>query len=185
MGPVGEWLFFFLVFPGAVFAVGLGLAMSWADRKVSALVQWRRGPSASQPFWDVVKLLGKEIIVPEQSWAAGFLAFPFVAFAAAALAATLTWHAALRLPGGTVGDLIVVLYLLAIPSLAVILGAVAAFAASHAASDPRRSRSCSPRGRSSTRRSSSPSPRSARRSGRCASCSTSRRRFRATSSPWR
>ena len=125
MDRLGEWLFFFLIFPGIAFAVGLGLAMSWVDRKVTALVQWRQGPSAPQPFWDVVKLLGKEVILPEQAWTAGFLAFPFVAFASAALAATLTWHAALRLPGGTFGDLIVVLYLLAIPSLAVILGGAA------------------------------------------------------------
>jgi len=105
--------------------VAAGLAMSWLDRKVTALVQWRRGPGASQPFWDVVKLLGKEVVVPAQAWTAGFLALPFVALAAATLAATLTWHAALRLPGGTLGDLIVVVYLLAIPSLALILGGAA------------------------------------------------------------
>lgn len=125
MDRLGEWLFFYLVFPGAAFTVALGLAMSWVDRKVTALVQWRRGPGPSQPFWDVMKLLGKEVVVPEQAWTAGFLAFPFVALAAATLAATLTWHAALRLPGGALGDLVVVLYLLAIPSLAVILGGAA------------------------------------------------------------
>ena len=53
MERLGEWLFFYLVFPGAAFAVAAGLAMSWLDRKVTALVQWRRGPGASQPFWDV------------------------------------------------------------------------------------------------------------------------------------
>jgi len=125
MDRFGEWLFFFVVFPGAAFTVALGLGLSWIDRKVTALVQWRRGPGPSQPFWDVVKLLGKEVVVPEQAWAGGFLAFPFVALAAATLAATLTWHAALRLPGGALGDLVVVLYLLAIPSLAVILGGAA------------------------------------------------------------
>jgi len=125
MDRLGEWLFFYLVFPGATFAVALGLAMSWLDRKVTALVQWRTGPAPGQPFWDVVKLLGKEVVVPEQSWAAGFLALPFVGFAAATLAGTLTWHAALGLPGGALGDLILVLYLLAVPSLALILGAAA------------------------------------------------------------
>lgn len=122
MDRLGEWLFFFVVFPGMAFAVGLGLTMAWVDRKVTALVQWRRGPAAPQPFWDVLKLLGKEVIVPEPAWAVGFLSLPFAAFAAATLAATLTWHAALRLPGGALGDLVVVLYLLAIPSLAMILG---------------------------------------------------------------
>lgn len=125
MDRLGEWLFFYLVFPGAVFAVALGLALAWVDRKVTALVQWRKGPPPAQPFWDVVKLLGKEVVVPEQAWATGFLALPFVALAAAVLAATLLWHAALALPGGELGDLVVVFYLLAIPSLAVILGGAA------------------------------------------------------------
>lgn len=125
MDRLGEWLFFYLIFPGTAFTVALGLAMSWAERKATALVQWRRGPGPSQPFWDIVKLLGKEVVVPEQAWASGYLALPFVALAAVILAATLTWHAALRLPGGAIGDLVVVLYLLAIPSLAMILGGAA------------------------------------------------------------
>ena len=125
MDRLGAWLFFYLIFPGAAFTVALGLAMSWAERKATALVQWRRGPGPSQPFWDVVKLLGKEVVVPEQAWASGYLALPFVALAAVILAATLTWHAALHLSGGAIGDLVVVLYLLAIPSVAMILGGAA------------------------------------------------------------
>jgi len=125
MGDFAAWVFLFLVFPGIVFSTLLGLTLSWVDRKVTALVQMRRGPPASQPFWDVVKLLGKEVVVPEQSWAAGFITLPFVAFSAAALAGTLVWLALIGSPVTTVGDLIVVLYLLAIPSLAVILGGTA------------------------------------------------------------
>jgi NADH-quinone oxidoreductase subunit H len=122
MGDIAAWVFLFLVFPGMVFSTLLGLTLSWVDRKVTALVQMRRGPPSSQPFWDVLKLLGKEVVVPEQGWAAGFITLPFVAFSAAALAGTIVWLAILRLPVTVVGDLIVVLYLLAIPSLAVILG---------------------------------------------------------------
>ncbi|MCK6480493.1 MAG: NADH-quinone oxidoreductase subunit H [Planctomycetes bacterium] len=125
MDGFGEWIWFLLVFPGAAFAAGLGLVLSWADRKVSAMVQWRRGPPPSQPFLDVAKLLGKEVVVPATSWPAGFLAFPFAAFAAASLAAALSWHAALGLPGRAPGDLVVVLYLLAVPPLAAILGGAA------------------------------------------------------------
>lgn len=120
----GEWLLFYLVFPGALFTLALGLSLSWVDRKVSARVQWRKGPAPGQPFWDVVKLLGKEVVVPEPAWA-GYLALPFVACAAAVLAATLVWHAALGLPGGALGDLVVVFYLLAMPGLAVVLGGAA------------------------------------------------------------
>ena len=122
MGDIAEWVFFFLVFPGMLFSVALGLSLSWVDRKVTALVQWRKGPPASQPFWDVVKLLGKEIVVPAQAWVNGFLTLPFVAFAAAAVAATLVWLALLDAKVSPVGDLIVVLYLLSVPSVAVILG---------------------------------------------------------------
>lgn len=125
MGDIAAWVFLFLIFPGIVFSTVLGLTLSWVDRKVTALVQMRRGPPASQPFWDVVKLLGKEVVVPEQAWAAGFLTLPFIAFAAAALAGTLIWLSLLATPVTIVGDLIVVLYLLAIPSLAVILGGAA------------------------------------------------------------
>jgi NADH-quinone oxidoreductase subunit H len=138
MSEITEWIFFFLIFPGMLFAVALGLSMSWVDRKVTALVQWRKGPPVTQPFWDVVKLLGKEIIVPAQAWVSGFLSLPFVAFAAAALAGTLVWLAATGLAVSDpevaattsfrvlpLGDLIVVLYLLVIPTLAVILGGAA------------------------------------------------------------
>jgi NADH-quinone oxidoreductase subunit H len=125
MDGIAAWVFLFLVFPGIVFSTVLGLALTWVDRKVSALVQMRRGPPASQPFWDVLKLLGKEVVVPGQGWVAGFLTLPFVAFSAAALAGTLVWLALLATPVAVVGDLIVVLYLLAIPSLALILGGAA------------------------------------------------------------
>lgn len=122
MGEVADWVFFLLVFPGMLFSTALGLTLSWVDRKVTAMVQWRKGPPPTQPFWDVVKLLGKEVIVPAQAWVSGFLALPLVAFAAAALAATIVWLAVLGLGGTPSGDLIVVLYLLSVPSLAVILG---------------------------------------------------------------
>lgn len=125
MGEITEWVFFFLIFPGMLFAVFVGLAMSWVDRKVTALVQWRKGPPVSQPLWDVLKLLGKEVIVPAQAWASGFLALPFVAFSAVAVAGTFVWMAATGFGAPPLGDLIVVLYLLTVPTLAVILGGAA------------------------------------------------------------
>ncbi len=42
----------------------LGLLTKWVDRKVTARVQWRVGPPFLQPFYDFLKLLGKETIVP-------------------------------------------------------------------------------------------------------------------------
>ena len=125
MGDVSAWIFFLLVFPGMLFSVALGLSLCWVDRKVTAMVQWRKGPPPSQPFWDVVKLLGKEVVIPAEAWVNGFLSLPFVAFSATALAATIVWLTLLGLGPLPVGDLFVVLYLLSIPSLAVILGGAA------------------------------------------------------------
>ena len=41
-----------------------GLMATWIDRKVTARVQYRVGPPWYQSFADVVKLMGKETIVP-------------------------------------------------------------------------------------------------------------------------
>lgn len=125
MAPIAEWLFFFLIFPGLLFSVLIGLVLVWVDRKVTALVQWRVGPPLGQPFWDVLKLMGKEVIVPSQAWAGGFLGLPFVGLAAAGIAATFVWVAAIGMAPSFGGDLIVVVYLLAIPTLAVIMGGAA------------------------------------------------------------
>ncbi|MDJ0975306.1 MAG: NADH-quinone oxidoreductase subunit H [Planctomycetota bacterium] len=125
MAPIAEWLFLFLIFPGLLFTVVVGLTLCWVDRKVTALVQWRAGPPPGQPFWDVLKLMGKEVIVPAQAWAGGFLSLPFVGLAAAVLAGTFVWIATTGMAPTPGGDLIVVIYLLAIPTLAVILGGAA------------------------------------------------------------
>ena len=63
----------------------LGLVSKWIDRKVTARVQWRVGPPLLQPLLDIVKLLGKETIVPRQARRAGFLLAPVFGFAASFL----------------------------------------------------------------------------------------------------
>jgi len=118
-------LFHVLVFPGLLFTAVAGLLVSWADRKVTARLQWRVGPPLLQPFYDFVKLLGKETVVPAGGSRLAFLAAPLIGLAGATLAATLIGMAILRPDGGFTGDLIVLVYLLVLPSLAVILGAAA------------------------------------------------------------
>jgi len=100
----------------------LGLAMKWVDRKVTAMVQWRVGPPWYQPVADVAKLLGKETIVPQNARRTGFLLAPLVGFAAVVVAAAILWAVNLDPKASFVGDLIVVIYLLTIPSLAVVIG---------------------------------------------------------------
>jgi len=100
----------------------LGLLLRWVDRKVTARVQWRVGPPIYQPFVDVLKLMGKETLMPVTARGTGFLLAPLIAVAATGVAAAILWMAAAGGPG-FVGDLIVVIYLLMIPALMTIVGA--------------------------------------------------------------
>ncbi len=115
-----------LIFPGLVFTGVVGLLASWVDRKVTARVQWRVGPPPLQPFYDFVKLLGKETIVPAGAPAWLFLLAPAAGVAAAAVAAFVLWLPVLAWPVYAPlqfsGDIILVVYLLVIPSLCVIMG---------------------------------------------------------------
>jgi len=125
MGEVVQNLFWILVFPGFVFTVICGLLASWIVRKVSALVQHRIGPPVLQPLYDVIKLLGKETLIPEAAQKATFMASPLVGFAAALVLATMLWRISFVPSSPFVGDIIVAIYLMVIPSLALILGSSA------------------------------------------------------------
>ncbi len=111
-----------IIFPGLLFTAVVGLYLAWVDRKVTARIQSRMGPPWWQSFADVVKLLQKKMILPRGSRRAGFLLAPLLGLAGATLAATIVWTANLWPSIPFVGDLIVVIYLLAVPSLALILG---------------------------------------------------------------
>lgn len=114
-----------LVFPGLLFAAVIGLVTSWIDRKVTAQVQMRVGPPFLQPFYDVVKLFIKETCVPAGGSKLLFLSAPLIGLAAAAMASTILWRSLLWPDEAFVGDLIVVLYLLTMPAMAVVLGSFA------------------------------------------------------------
>jgi len=105
--------------------LALGLLSRWYDRKLTAMVQYRKGPPVYQPIADVLKLFYKETLLPATARATGFLLAPAVSLAAVGLAASILWAAMIARDGSFVGDLIVVVYLLIIPPLATILGASA------------------------------------------------------------
>ena len=119
-----KYLFYYLIFPGFLFTGVVGLLTTWVDRKVTARVHWRVGPPWYQPFADMMKLLGKEVILPAGSKKTGFLLMPVVGLAAATLASTIIWTANL-FSISFVGDSIVVLYIMTIPAIMMILGASA------------------------------------------------------------
>ena len=116
-------LFWLLIFPGFVFTLVLGLVATWVVRKVSALVQWRVGPPLLQPFYDVAKLMGKEVLIPEASQRTVFQIAPVVGLAGALLLSTMLWMSTIK--EAFIGDLIVAIYLMVLPSLALILGSSA------------------------------------------------------------
>ena len=108
--------FHLIVIPGALYLVAAALLAAWLDRKMVALWQARVGPPWYQPFADLVKLFAKEDIMPVGGSQALGAALPIFA-----LACTLT--AGLNVPvcgyaaGSFAGDLIVVLFLLSLPTL--------------------------------------------------------------------
>lgn len=118
---IGRMLFYLLVFPGLLFTGILGLLVGWLDRKLSARFQFRKGPPLFQNFNDFFKLLGKETMIVRDSLKSVFVLAPLVAFGVMALIATMI-GLALFYRIGFGGDLIVIMYLMMIFSVAVILG---------------------------------------------------------------
>ena len=120
-------LLYILVYPGLLFQLVFSTFLEWMDRKFYARMQNRRGPLHTgyagllQPVADILKLFFKEDIVPARADRFMFSLMPILG-----LAAVVT--AGLYLPVWLVtpynsfeGDLIVVLYLLSLPSLVLFL----------------------------------------------------------------
>lgn len=119
-------LFYFLIYPGLLFMTVTGGLLSWFDRKVTAMVQFRKGPPLLQPFYDFLKLLlVKETILPAKGSKLTFLLAPVFALCAAMISGVLILMPLFNIKTGFAGDLIVIFYLLAIPSLAFMIGALA------------------------------------------------------------
>jgi len=119
-------IFYFLVFPGLLFAAVAGGFLSWFDRKITARVQFRKGPPLLQPFYDFFKLLlVKETILPKQGSPIVFLAAPVFAVFGATMAGVFILLPLFNITTGFRGDLIVIFYLLTIPSFSYIIGSLA------------------------------------------------------------
>jgi len=121
-------IFWIAVVPGTIV---LGLVASYIVRKVSALVQWRVGPPVMQPLYDVLKLMGKETLVPAEAQRTVFMFAPLVGLAGVLVLSIILWRTTFS-GAAFVGDIIVVIYLMVLPSLALILGSSAS-ASPHAA----------------------------------------------------
>ncbi len=120
-----ELAFAFVIFPGFAFTATVGLVLTWVDRFVSARVQWRKGPPLYQPFADMLKLLLKQTVVPAGASKVTFLLAPMLGFAAMCVTSVLLFYVNFFPQGSFVGDLIVLVYLFALPPIAIIIGASA------------------------------------------------------------
>ncbi|MDD5019162.1 MAG: NADH-quinone oxidoreductase subunit H [Candidatus Omnitrophica bacterium] len=115
-------LFQIIIFPGFLFLFVFGLAAEFLDRKFYARLQNRVGPPWFQPLADFIKLVGKEEVITETADVAVFRVAPLFALATTVTAIFYIplWHEKALL--SFEGDIIVVLYLLTIPSLTYFLG---------------------------------------------------------------
>ena len=107
-----------LIFPSGAALMVLGLYYLWIDRKFLARLQGRLGPRWYQPIADIIKLLAKEEIVPDDANSLIFHALPIVGFAGTLTAALYVPVFGMEPLAGFEGDLIVVLYLLSLLTMA-------------------------------------------------------------------
>jgi NADH-quinone oxidoreductase subunit H len=118
---------YLFVYPGLLFLFVYATFCEWVDRKVYARLQNRIGPLYTgrngilQPLADFIKLMAKEDLTPEKADSRMFTALPIVILAVVCTAALYlpTWH---YVSSGVTynsfpGDLIVVVFLLTIPTL--------------------------------------------------------------------
>jgi NADH-quinone oxidoreductase subunit H len=118
---------YILIYPGLLFLFVYSTFCEWFDRKVYARLQNRIGPLHTgqsgilQPVADIIKLFAKEDIVPEKADKAMFSALPVFALAIVCTAAMYlpVWHFSVSDAtfNSFTGDLIVVVYLLSLPTL--------------------------------------------------------------------
>lgn len=119
-------LTYLIIYPGLLFLFLYSTFVEWYDRKLYARFQNRMGPTHTgrfgllQPIADFLKLMAKEDIVPERADRKMFSVLPAVGLAIVFTAMLLlpVWNYNLEAPSviSFNGDLIVLLYLLSLPT---------------------------------------------------------------------
>lgn len=119
---MGTDLFHILIFPGFAFLIVFALFSEYVDRKLHARLQNRIGPPWYQPLADFIKLASKEVLIPRHADSMIFQLIPVVA-----LTATVTTFLYIPMWNYNAlfsfeGDIILILYLLTVPTVAFFLG---------------------------------------------------------------
>ncbi len=118
-----EVLFYLLIFPGFLFLYLCSWLFEFLDRKLLARFQRRIGPPWYQPLADLIKLFSKEDLMPQGANEVVAIALPIVSLCAVLTAGIYVPVAGFS-PESFEGDLIIVLFLLSIPTLAYYLAGV-------------------------------------------------------------
>jgi NADH-quinone oxidoreductase subunit H len=106
-----------LIWPGLIGGALLSWLFLWIGRKLTARVQARQGPPFYQPFFDFVKLLGKQTVIPGGVGRGLFYGLPLAALVSIIAALILIPAPGNPAAGGFNGDLVLLLYLLEMPAL--------------------------------------------------------------------
>lgn len=120
---MAESLFSLLIFPGVVFYLVCSWFFEWFDRKLQARFQRRVGPRWFQPLADLLKLFSKEDLLPTGANEFAAAALPLVSLGAVLTAGIYVPIAGFS-PASFQGDLIVIVFLLSVPTLAYYLAGV-------------------------------------------------------------
>lgn len=109
----------------AVYGMVFGLFLQGIDRKCAAHMQARVGPPLRQPFIDIGKLLCKDNVVPDNAVRAVFNAAPLIALAASVTILLYLPVGSFMPVLGSWGDIVLIMYLLTVPALAMVAGGFA------------------------------------------------------------
>lgn len=104
-----------LIYPGILFMLVSSLLLSGIFRKIAARMQSRIGPPIIQPFYDTIKLFGKENIRPANS-KNGFHIWPIISLASIIIAGLMMPIAGITALQS--GDLLIIIYFIALSSIA-------------------------------------------------------------------
>jgi len=122
------FILFLKIFAGCALlslVVLLALLFEGADRVINARMQRRIGPPLLQPIFDIIKLMGKENIIPRRAVRFFFTTAPWLALVSTLMIFLYIPAGPFPAVMGTEGDMVLILYLLALGAVAMAVGGFA------------------------------------------------------------